>query len=92
MLASSSVFWMRWIWQVRSRTSCFLVRIRLRSSTTSCGGTKLAPDQPVRLQIREPNRVRHVALAARNGLDVLGIGQNQLEVPGLDRMCHTGFQ
>ena len=42
-----------------------------------------APDQPVRLQIREPDRVRHVALAARNGLDVLGIGQNQLEVPGL---------
>lgn len=42
-----------------------------------------AADQSVCLQVREPDRVGHVALAARNGLDVLGVGQHQLEGAGL---------
>jgi hypothetical protein len=46
MLASSSVFWMRWTWLVRSRTSCLRARKRPRSSCVSASGTKLARMSP----------------------------------------------
>jgi hypothetical protein len=37
---------MRWVWELRSRTSCLRVRIRLLSSATSRGGTKLPRISP----------------------------------------------
>lgn len=43
------------------------------------GGDEAAADEPVGVQVGEPRRVVHVGLSPRDVLDVLGIGQRQLE-------------
>ena len=80
MFASSRIFCRRCVCRPISRTSCFRVRVRSRSSWMGRGGTKLPRIKPMRQQIRQPLRVIDVALAARHILDVLGVGQRQLEL------------
>ena len=46
ILASSSVFWIRWICEERSRTSCLRVRSGDRSSWVGRSGTKLPRIKP----------------------------------------------
>jgi hypothetical protein len=42
-------------------------------------GHEAGPDEAMGQQIRQPHGVIHVGLAARHGLDVVGVGQNQFE-------------
>src|SRR5262245_25788600 len=79
ILASSSTAWMRWVCCTISRVSCFLGRVRSRTSWMGWGGTKLAPDQTMRQQVRNPGRIVRIALATGHGLDVGRIGQDLLE-------------
>ena len=88
MLASSSVFWMRCVCRCCSRTSCLRVRSRPRSSWVCGSGTKLAPDQAVRVTGRPASRIVHVALAPRHVLHVRRIGQHQLELAVVQDVPH----
>ena len=80
MLASSSVFWIRWIWLVCSRVSCLRARSSERSSWVVWSGTKSRPDQPAGQQIGDPH-VASFTSVFRPGTFLMcaGIGDDQLE-------------
>src|SRR5271165_1290932 len=80
MLASSSVFWRRWIWLLRSRTNCLRIRRTLRISSSLFLRYEAAADEPVRHQVGQPSSVVHVGLAARHVLHMRSVGQHQLEL------------
>src|SRR5208283_1906416 len=64
-VASSSVFWRRWIWLLRSRTNCLRIRRRLRISWVCSSGTKLPRMSPC--AIRSASQVASFTSVLRPG-------------------------
>ena len=90
MLASSSVFWIRWIWLICSRLSCLRAQQRTQLLDPS-SGTKLALISP-----QATKSAIHVAsftsvLRPGTFLICAGLATISSNAPSL-RMFHTGFQ
>jgi len=68
MLASVSVFWIRWTCRVCSRTSCLRVRIKGAQLVLFLVRDKARLEQPEGGKVRQPRRILHVRLAAGNRL------------------------
>ena len=91
MLASSSVFWIRWVWYWSAHgSSCLRERSKVpRSCGISSQGIEAALDQAARQQIGDPRGVVDVGLASRDIFDVgRTLATSSSKVPSL-RMFHT---
>jgi hypothetical protein len=80
MLASSSVFWMRWMWLAAFAHHLLAGAQQVAHLLGRFVGHEAGPDQPMRHQIGQPCGVVDVGLAARHVLDVGRVGQDQLEL------------
>jgi hypothetical protein len=70
-----------------SRTSCFLMRSKLRISCVWLSGTNLARIRP---GAKRSDSIVHVSLVAGHVLDMRGIRQHQLKFAvGQDRLLET---
>lgn len=78
MLASSSAFWMRWMWLKRSRTNCLRVRNRLAHLLGRLVGHEIDLDQPVRHQLGQPLGVLDIGIATRQVLHMRCVAQHQV--------------
>ncbi len=91
MLASSSVFCIRWIWLVCSRTSCLRARMNERSSWSSSSGTKLALIRPQ--ATKSAIHMASLTSVLRPGTFLMcaALATISSKAPSL-RMFQTGFQ
>ena len=91
MLASSNVFWIRWICRVCSRTSCLRARISERSSWIASPGTKLALIRPK--AVKSAIQVASFTSVLRPGTFLIcaALAKISSNLPSL-KMFHTGFQ
>ena len=91
MLASSSVFWIRWMWLVCSRVSCLRARSSERSSWIASSGTKLGLISPQ--ATRSAIHVASFTSVLRPGTFLMcaALATISSNAPSL-RMFPTGFQ
>ena len=92
MLASSSVFWIRWIWRLCSRVSCLRGAQQRAQFLDRLFRNEARLDQAAGHQIRDPCRVVDVGLAAGDVLDVGRVRHASVRTRRRSRMFHTGFQ
>ena len=90
MLASSSVFWMRWVCCASSWTSCLRVRVKSRSACTAGGGTKRLRINP--WAKRSAIHAASVTSLFRPGTFRMWAAFASTSSKASPRTCQTGFQ